>query len=180
MLAMLLASHESPAPPVDMTPDAAERAATKLNRFRAAASRPGQAKVLRMTEAELNGWLSSNVTMPRESKGIRVPAKAGHSESMLRDLRVQLFEDRMLAHASFDLHGKEMSLELEGRLKAENGYMRLEADAGRLGVLPLPPPALESAAALVFEAESYREKFRLPPDVVDVRVERRELVITSR
>jgi hypothetical protein len=180
ILAMLLVAHESPAPPVDMTPDAAERAATKWSRFRTTAARPGQLKVLRLSEAELNGWLSSNVTMPLEPKTVRAAAKEAHPESTVRELRVQLFEDHILAHVGFDFHGKEMSFEFEGTLKAQDGYIRLEATAGRLGALPLPALALESAATFVFDAQNLHDKLRLPKDVVDVRVERRELVITSR
>jgi hypothetical protein len=172
---MLLALTLAPPPVVDVTPDAEMRAQAKINRFRATA-KSGQLRTLRMTEAELNGWIQSRLPQ-RKTAWTR---KGSETPESLQDLRVQLLERTMRAYAAFEVHGKEMSLELEGRPSARDGRLRLELSTGKLGALPLPAPACESAAGRVFDALQGSEKILPVQGIVDVRVERFELVITTR
>jgi len=46
--------------------------------------------------------------------------------SNVRDVKVQLIEDRVRAYVVFDMHGKDVTLQLEGRLGSANGYLRFE------------------------------------------------------
>jgi len=80
----------------------------------------------------------------------------------------------------FDFHGKDLSLQLEGKLVMQGGYLRLIPTGGKLGSLPLPQATLESAAQRLFDAPENREKFRLPPHIRDIRVERGELIVSSQ
>jgi hypothetical protein len=60
--------------------------------------------------------------------------------SNVRDVRVQLIDDRAKAYVVFDVHGKDMTLQLEGRLGAQNGYLHFEPLSGQIGSLPIPQP----------------------------------------
>jgi hypothetical protein len=172
---MLLALHQAPPLVVDTTPDAGERAQAKLSRFRASA-KAGQLRTLRMNEAELNGWIHSKLPQ----RGAESGREGSEASESLQDLRVQLLEKTVRAYAAFEFHGKEMSLELEGRPRVRDGRIRLEPSAGKLGALPLPAPACESAATRIFEALQSGEKLLPTQGIVDVRIERFELVITTR
>ncbi len=182
LLAMLLALHQSPAPQIQTSPVAGNRVQAKIARFENAADGSGQLRILRMNEAELNSWLITRAAAEAEAT-VRERMEQDQDPdkpSNIRDVRVKLLENRILAYIAFDFHGKEMSLELEGRLLAQDGYLRLEPIAGRLGALPLPAAALERTSGRIFYSKENREKFRLPEDIRDIRVEGRELVIVAR
>ncbi len=98
----------------------------------------------------------------------------------MRDLKIELFEDSLRAYVAMDFYGKKMSLELEGRLMVKDGYLRLEPTAGKLGSLPLLPGTLESAARRLFDSPENREKFRVPPAIVDIQVKHGNLTVTTR
>jgi len=98
--------------------------------------------------------------------------------SAVKDVKVELIEDRARAFVVFDLHGKDMTLQLEGRLGAENGYLRFEPVAGQLGSLPIPRSALESAVQRLMESPENREKLRLPDGMSSLKIENGEIVAT--
>jgi hypothetical protein len=101
-------------------------------------------------------------------------------QSSVRDVTIALADDRVQAYVIFGFHGKDLSLVLEGHLHVVNGYLRFEPTSGKLGSLPLPQSALESAVAGLFDAPENRERMRLPLEIRDVRIENGELVVEYR
>jgi hypothetical protein len=93
-------------------------------------------------------------------------------------VKVQMEGDQVHAYLVFDMHGKEMSLDLVGRLGAADGFIKFEPVSGHIGSLPIPQSALESAVKQLMESPVNREKLRLPSDVSDLRIENGELVTT--
>jgi hypothetical protein len=176
---MLLALHQSPVPQIDISRDAGGRAQAKIAHFRSSAS-AGSLRILRMTEAELNGWLASSAALESDPGGREKGDGDPDRPSNIRDLRVKLLDNRIRTYVGFDFHGKEMSLELEGMLAVQDGYLRLKPIAGKLGSLPLPPPALDHMVNRMFYSRENRERFRLSEDIRELRVEGRELVIEAR
>ena len=96
--------------------------------------------------------------------------------SNVRDVKVQLLADRVKAYVVFDVHGKDITLQLEGRLGAQNGYLRFEPVSGQIGSLPIPQSTLESAVQRLIDSPENREKLKLPPAIADLRIENGELV----
>jgi hypothetical protein len=76
------------------------------------------------------------------------------------------------------VHGKDLTLELLGRLGAEDGFLRFEPISGQLGALPIPQSTLETAIQRLMDSPENREKLRLPPDISDMHVENGQLVAT--
>jgi hypothetical protein len=162
-----------------------------MDRFQDSIAR-GRPGTLRWNQAQLNGWMTSNLALPHQptSGEIAGQVMAGRpaasqetveaAQTNVRDVKIELAEDRLRAHVRFDLHGLEMTLELEGRLGLENGYLRLYPTGGKLGSLPLPRGTLETAARRIFQSPENREKFRVSPAIENIRVESSELVITAR
>jgi hypothetical protein len=89
-------------------------------------------------------------------------------------------DDHLQAYVVFNLHGVDLSLDLEGQLRAENGYFRFEPTGGKLGSLPIPQSTLETAVKRLLDSPENKEKLRLPDNVRDIRVENGELVVTYR
>jgi hypothetical protein len=91
-------------------------------------------------------------------------------QSSVKDVKVDMDGDIVKAYVIFDFHGKDLSLELDGHLTADNGYMKFEPVSGKLGSLPLPPSTLNEAVEKLMASPENREKLRLPPDISDIKI----------
>lgn len=190
ILTLILVLRKTPPPPVETNPQAAARAEQKFEQVeRAVANR--QPATLRLDETELNSYLSSHLELSGKQTAKPAPAsdQKGTSDSAgpnwqdlqrmrsnVRDVRIQLLDNRVKAYVVFDVHGKDMTLQLEGRLSAQNGYLNFEPVSGQIGSLPIPQPALESAIRRLMESPQNREKLKLPRHIVDLHIENGEVV----
>jgi hypothetical protein len=194
IVTLILVLHKTPPPPVETSPQAAARAEQKFEDAERAAAN-GQAATLRMDETELNSYLSSHLELPSSeaAKPASRPAQPDASDgsaptardveqmrSNVRDVKIQLVDDRVKAYVVFDVHGKDMSLQLEGRLGAQNGYLSFEPVSGQIGSLPIPQSTLESAVRRLMESPENREKLKLPPQIADLRIENGEVVASYK
>ncbi len=187
LLTLLLLLHKTPAPVVASTPQAAASAEQKVFQAEQSVSL-GQPATLRLDETELNSYLANHLDLaaqaatpaPSGGAGTSTDAEVEQVRSSVRDVKVQMEGDQVHAYLVFDLHGKEMSLDLVGKLGAADGYLKFQPVSGHIGSLPIPQSALESAVKQLMESPVNREKLRLPSDVSDLRIENGELVTTYR
>ncbi len=143
LVTFVLVFHRAPPPLVETSPQAAARAEEKLDRVERAVAN-GQPATLHMDETELNSYLASHLALA--GNGAPNPAPAGGAQgapneaaptpqeveqmrSNVRDVKVQLIDDRVKAYVVFDVHGKDTTLQLEGRLGAQNGYLHVRRAA---------------------------------------------------
>jgi hypothetical protein len=194
LIVLILLLHKAAPPTVSTTPEAAARVEQKFQDVQQAVAQ-GQPATLRMDETELNSYLASHLVLP----GSRPPAvgtTASTSDapsgapnpgqptmedveqmrSNVKDVKVQLIDDRVRAYVVFDVHGKEMTLQLEGKLGADNGFLRFEPVSGQIGALPIPQATLEAAVRRMMESPENREKLKLPSDISDLKIENGEVV----
>ena len=188
VVAVLMILRKSSAPQIPANPQAARRVEEKLAASETSAA-AGQSQPLRLDQDEVNAFLSSNLalqppagrTSPAQRAGA-APADPSLEEvqSSVKDVKVTMEEDRVQGYVVFNLHGVDLSLDLEGRLHAEDGYLRFEPTGGKLGSLPIPQSTLETAVKRLLDSPENKEKLRLPDNVRDIRVENGELVIIYR
>ena len=88
----------------------------------------------------------------------------------MKDVRVDLQGNLVRAYIVYNFHGQDLSLELNGHLHAEGGYLKFEPVSGSLGSLPLPQSVLQSAAQQLLNSPENREKLKLPQDVTDIQI----------
>lgn len=88
--------------------------------------------------------------------------------------------DLVKAYVVFDFHGKDMSLELDGHLATEGGYMKFQPVAGKLGSLPLPQSTLDSAVEKLMSSPENREKMKLPNDISDIQIANGQAVVSYK
>ncbi len=130
LVTLILLLHKAPPPLVETSPQAAARAEEKFERVEKAVA-SGQPATLRMDETELNSYLDSHLALaghdaPNPASAGRAqgapggtsPTEVEQMRSNVRDFKVQLIDDRVKAYVVFDVHGKDMTLQLEGRLGA--------------------------------------------------------------
>jgi hypothetical protein len=187
VVTLVLILRNSPPPVVETSPDAGLRAETKIVEFQATRDR-GNSATLQLNEAELNAWVQSRLPATgHQAAPTATAGQPGPNEEMtveqvrsnVRDIRLHLDGDNITAYVLFDLHGKEISLILEGKLEFDNGCLRMVPTAGRLGSLPLMETTLRGAASRLFDSPQNREKFCLPPGIRDVRIEGSNLILSS-
>ena len=81
---------------------------------------------------------------------------------------------------SLPSYGKEISLQLDGTIETQRGYIRLKPTSGKLGSLPIPSSTLNYVVHQLFDSPKNRDKFQLPPQIESVRIENNTLVIATR
>ena len=205
LITLLMVGHAVPPPIIPTSPQAASRMEEKLQSAEQSVA-AGNSASLRFDETELNSYLSSHLQLsphsdaarsaPNRASGTTSPASDPAAElptpqgtpaeqveqvrSTVRDVKVQLMDDRARAFVVLDFHGKDMTLQLEGKLRSSGGYLRFEPVSGQFGSLPIPRSALESAVEKMMTSPENREKFKLPAEISDLRIEHGEVVVTYR
>ncbi len=195
LITLILLLHKPPPPPVQSSPQAAARAEEKLQQVQDSVSQ-GQKATLRLDESELNSYLAShldleknappvapapsNADTPQATDGSGAPSAADIEQvrSSVKDVKVQMEGDQVRAYVVFDVHGKDMTLQLVGKLGAQDGYLKFEPVSGQIGSLPIPLSTLESAVQRLMDSPENRDKLKLPPDVSDMHIENGQLVAT--
>jgi hypothetical protein len=181
VITLVLILHKVSPPLVETSPQAAARAEEKFEAVeRAIAS--GQAATLRLDESELNSYLSTHLDLAGNGTPNPVPAGGAKSvpntstpspqeveqmRSNVRDVKVQLIEDRVKAYVVFDVHGKDMTL-------------KFEPVSGQIGSLPIPQSTLESAVRRLMDSSENREKLKLPSNISDLRIQNGEVVASYK
>jgi hypothetical protein len=194
LVTLILLLHKAPAPIVETSPQAAARAEEKFEQVEKAVA-SGQPATLRLDETELNSYLASHLDLageggPKAAVGgsaqgapngtTPTPQEVEQMRSNVRVVKVQLIGDRVKAYVVFDVHGKDMTLQLEGRLGAQNGYLRFEPLSGEIGSLPIPQSTLESAVQRLMDSPENREKLKLPSEISDLRIQNGEVVASYK
>jgi hypothetical protein len=186
LITILLLLRKAPPPSVTTTPQAAASAEQKFSQMEQSVSQ-GQPAQLRLDQTELNSYLANHLDLaPQKSgpspdgggPGNMTPADIEQARSSVRDVKVTMEGDQVHAYVVFDMHGKEMTLDLVGKIGAADGYLKFEPLSGKIGSLPIPQSALESAVRQLMESPDNREKLKLPSDISDLKVENGELVTT--
>ncbi len=196
LILLILLLHKTSPPPVRATPEAAARVEQKFQDVQQAVAQ-GQPATLRMDETELNSYLASHLDIggggklasmtnaaPSSTSGSTASDEQPSGDdveqmrSNVKDVKVQLIDDHVRAYVVFDVHGKEMTLELEGRLGADNGFLRFDPVSGQIGSLPIPQSTLEAAVRKMMDSPENRDKLKLPSDISDLKIENGEVVAT--
>jgi hypothetical protein len=200
VLTIVLVLHKAPAPNIPFDPNAAERAEQKFAAAdqAKASGQPGQVALDRselnsylaqnlqtQTPAPVGTPTVSGAGVapaaPADGGGNAVndpsaalaagdPRSIEDVQSSVKDVKVDMVGDLVKAYVIFDFHGKDISLELDGHLSSENGFVKFEPVSGKLGSLPLPQSTLNAAVEKMMASPENRDKLRLPPDISDIKI----------
>jgi hypothetical protein len=167
---LLLVFHKVDAPVVHRDPAAVVQLNARLKQAEGTAS-PASPQVLRADQTEVNSVLDSYLGPNRNAQGHAAPTP-------VRDLRLNLMQDRIRMYLVLDFHGKDVTVELEGKLRTENGFLRFDPLSGKVGAMPIPKSTLESSMRKMMNSPEARENLRLPGNLKDVHVEDGRIVAT--
>ncbi|HTR46750.1 MAG TPA: hypothetical protein VMM16_05110, partial [Verrucomicrobiae bacterium] len=142
-LVLILILRKSPPPNVPVDPAAALRAEQKFSAIdeQRAAGQSGPASVT-LDRSELNSFLAKDLQLqgsapptgaavaPPSGDSAQVPAGDAATleqvQSSVKDVKVDMDGDLVKAYVIFDFHGKDMSLELDGHLGSQDGYLKFD------------------------------------------------------
>jgi hypothetical protein len=206
LVVLVLAMRKSPAPNVPYNSAAAARVEQK---FAAAdqAKASGEPARVELDRTELNSYLKDNLSLEdqavSQNGSSSAPAGSGSGsaasssepragiagadqptleqvQSSVKDVKVDMDGDLVKAYLIFDFHGKDLSLELEGHLGTEGGYLHFDPVAGKLGSLPLPQSTLDAAVDRLMASPENREKLKLPTGISDIQIVNGQAVVTYK
>jgi hypothetical protein len=207
IVALILMLRKAPAPDVPYDPTATARVRQELaTADQAEAS--GEPSQVHLDRVEVNSYLHDNLQLegsPQSSAGTTLDANNSQSandpprdsnaappvaatdpqtveqvQSSVKDVQINMEGDLITAYVVFDFHGEDLSLELDGHLCTENGYLQFDPVSGKLGSLPLPQATLDSAVRKLMDSPENREKLKLPDGISDVQVVDGHVVVTYR
>jgi hypothetical protein len=198
-ISLMMVFHAVRPPVIATSPQAAARVDQKVEAVEQAVS-SGQAATLRLDQTELNSYLVSHLDISpsaspspapntpapapdNATSGVPTPTGTAAEQveqvrSSVKDVKVELIDDRVRAYVVFDFHGKDMTLQLEGKLGASNGYLQFQPISGQLGSFPIPQSTLETAVQKMMDSQENREKFKLPAEMSGLKIENGEIVAT--
>lgn len=207
VLTLVLALRKSPPPEVAYDPTVAARVQQKFAAAdqAKAAGAPGKVE---LDSTELNSYLRDNLPLegtpqssavqPSDASAADAPDSAAPAtsstpavdvadaktvaqvQSTVKDVKIDMDGDLIKAYVVFDFHGKDLSLELEGHLAAQDGYLSFQPIAGKFGSLPLPQSALDAAVERLTSSPQNREALKLPPDISNIQIVDGHAVVTYR
>ena len=169
---IILMLRRAPEPQVATSQGAAQIAGQKLQGLLApdtASVSPSEHQRIKLTEEEVNSLIAQRMPPPEQ-----IP---GQGIGTVRELKVTLAGDRARIYSLFTVAGKDLTLQMEGRLHVTGGYLQFEPTGGELGELSLSAVSLDLLLSRLMNDPEVREGFRMPATIRDVRVENSELVI---
>ncbi len=204
VLTLVLILKKSPPPNIPVSLAAAASAEHKLAAA-AQAAQSGQPAQVQLDSTELNSYLAQNLQLarpaPSSSETIsnsssntqtsdpaaRVSSVPGadpqtveQAESNVEDVKIAMDGDLVKTYVIFNLHGKDLSLEIDGRLYTDDGYLRFDPVGGKIGSFPLPQSALQEAVRRMMDSPENRDKLRLPSNISNIEVENSQAVISYK
>jgi hypothetical protein len=209
VLILVLVLRKSAPPNVPYDPTAANRVQQKFAAADQAKA-SGQPAQVQLDPTELNSYLSQNLqvqgsTSPNgaadsdssqtggtpespangarsgdPTEGLADGATLEQVQSAVKDVKVDMDGDLVKAYVVFDFHGKDLSLELDGHLGSQDGYVKFEPVAGKIGSMPLPQAMLDSAVQKMMASPENREKLRLPSDINDIQIVNGQAVVSYK
>jgi hypothetical protein len=203
LLTLFLVLRKSPVPTIPTDPSAAAHVEQK---FAAADEQKsaGQSPQVALNPTELNSYLSQNLQLEGSPQAGAAGAQASSApspapnaatpsgnalpddatleqvQSAVKDVKVDMDGDLVKAYVTYDFHGQDLSLELDGHLSTQNGYIKFDPVGGKLGSLPLPQAALDSAVQKMMQSPENREKLKLPDDINDIQIQNGQAVVSYK
>ena len=193
MVAILLILHKSRPPQVTADPQAAQQAESKIEASESAAL-SGQPEPLHLDSSEVNSLLHQDLVLAPQAATATPGAGSDPQaqptptptapdptiqevQSSVKDVQVTMHDDRVEAYVVFNVHGEDLSLDLEGKLGVSDGLLQFQPTQGTLGSLPVPQAALDAAVQKMLASPENRDKLKLPANIRDLRVQNGELVV---
>lgn len=170
ILFLALIFHQPPPPVVRVDPAGAERLQAQLQRIQTDTTGTVN-RVLPVDEGALNSVLKSYLA----------PSGSGTGDAVtVKDMRVKLTDDRLHIYVVLNAHDKDLTLEVETKLHAEDGHVVFDPISAKVGSLSIPWSALQSALQRIANSPEGSQQLRLPDYLSDIRVADGKIIATFK
>jgi hypothetical protein len=171
-IAFALVFHKIDPPTLLTDPVAAMRLEAELKQAETTATTDSP-QAITVEEGALNSILQSRLSLIRS----QIPPDTSLT---MRNVRLQFTGDRMHAYVVLDVYGKDLTIDLQGKIRSDGGFLKFTPISAKIGALSVPKSTLQSAMVQMMATPENREQFRLPPNLSDLRVEGGHLVVTFK
>lgn len=169
---LVLILQTTPPPVIHTDPAAAQRLQRELQEAQTAAD-AGKPGVVSADETELNSVLKEYV---KAAIG-KTPAD---SPAVVRDMKMNLTDDRLRLYVLVNFRGKNFTLIMEGKVHTVNNLLDFEPLSGKIGSLPVPTNSLKRAMEQMVATPDTQELMRLPRNLRDLHVENGKLIVVFK
>jgi len=172
LLGLALLFHVTPPPVVHIDPAAAQRLTEEIKRAEAEVA-SGKTATILADETEINSAIAVYLRAPLDRSSSEV-------EGGVRDIKLSMSHERLRIYALLNLHGKDISILLEGKVRTVDGRLDFQPISGRIGAVPLPRSTLVNALNRAMTDSESRSFLQLPPNVRDVKIEDGKIAVVYR
>ena len=149
---LVLMFHQPPPPVVRVDPISAQQIEAQLQRIQTDTT--GTVKrILPVDEGALNAVLESYLAANHPGAG---------DAPTVQDMRVQLVDDRLHVYMVLNARGQDLTLAVETKLHAENGYVVIDPISAKIGELSIPRSTLQTAVQRITDSPQGLQQLRLP------------------
>jgi len=106
--------------------------------------------------------------------------QVGQDNGSVKDLRMKFVADHIEAYILLNYRGRELAVQLSGRIHTSGGYVEFEPQSAKLGELPVPQSRLQTAATDLMNAPGSALRYRLPSNIESVEMENGQVVFKMR
>jgi hypothetical protein len=181
VVGFFLLFHKPTLPAFKIDPVDGGRLEAKIKLAQEAAATAPQ--VLRVNEGEVNSYFDSKLALYHSASKLSAGGTGSTvrgTQATVKDLKFNLIEDRLHVYVVLDLQGKDMTVELEGKLRTDAGFIHFEPLGGKIGAIPIPRSVLAKALLGMMDSPETRGTMTLPLGISDLKVENGEFVVTYK
>ena len=176
----VLILRKAPPPVVRLDPAGAAKLEAQMREARDTAGQSAP-QTLRIDEGALNSFLVSHLPPEPDTAGRHNKDSDDDETATVRDVRMSLSGDTVHFYVVLGIRKRDVSVEMTGKLKTQNGYFEFLPSEGRIGTLPIPRSAIEKIFERVMNSPEGRNALlRLPQNVKELHIEGGQLIMTYK
>jgi len=176
----VLILRKAPPPVVRLDPAGAAKFEAQMRETRHTAGQSAP-QTLRIDEGALNSFLVSHLPPEPDPTDKHNKDSDDDETATVRDVRMSLSGDMVHFYFVLGIRKRDVSVEMTGKLKTQNGYFEFLPSGGRIGALPIPQSAIEKLFERVMNSPEGRNALlRLPRNVKELHVEGGQLIMTYK
>jgi hemolysin activation/secretion protein len=183
VIVFALKKPDPPAPPLppQAVKEQAQQFESKLQQIETAQQNgnPPDPDAMTFTSNEVNAFIQ-DATERAKAEAARSGVSGGTAQDEVKNTQVAFTGDEVITQAVTERYGRDVYVTVRGRLAVENGYLRFQPTAFKVGDLSVPVSLVDPTLQKKLNEPEMREKLKLPDFIREIRVENGQLVIVPK
>lgn len=161
-------------------PEQAREFEYKLQQLQEAHSRGDPGVKVEFSSGEINAFLARAMAQGAGASGKGSPPAQSDTQAGIKDFRVRLGDDAIVAYFVTDFHGKDLAITLSGQPGIANGSLSFTPTGFKLGSLPIPIGLVDGTIQRRLADPEMQENLKVPDFIEEMRVQNGQLVMIGK